>query len=155
MVDTDTTFSLDKNLFFSEKVTGVVFFINGFSNSILKGKDHKNVFVFDSRGNDTINETKKSILIELAVKDLSKFIICTYGQGCYQLAYVFTEKTEDKFGIEKSLNKFKRTKLYLDLCANSIEKQTRIKETRKRHYNEHINEHRIKKSLYYDQNLEK
>ena len=56
---TDATFSLDENLFFSEKVTGVVFFIDGLSFSILKGKDHKKVFVFDSQGNGTINETEK------------------------------------------------------------------------------------------------
>ena len=89
---------LDESLFFSDQVTGVIFFINGHYVSILKERLKsrglsKKIYIFDpnslDKEGDVEGETFKSILIEIStLKDLSEYLFATYGFHTCKLAYV-------------------------------------------------------------------
>ena len=128
--------NLDENLFFSDQVTGVMFFLNGHYLSILKERSKsrgscKNFFIFDPNSLDNDGrvaegETFKSILIEIStLKDLSEYLFDTYGCHTYTIAYINANFSGKKDDLVKFLTKFKRSKIYTNQLQNVKSREQR------------------------------
>jgi len=132
---------IDLNLLFRDNLSSAILFSNELCVAILKNK-HNHLYIFDSRSYDSSgklveNCKGKSILIEFSdIKSLSEYIFTSYDFALYQLVYIEVSTQEITIPLEKSLEKFKRTKLYHEhLDKSQYEKvEDRLKKNRKRHY---------------------
>ena len=121
--DTDTIINTD--LFFSDNVTGIILFIEGYCVSILKESNNRQViYAFDSHSRDSegnIVPDGSSILIKFSsIKSFWDYIVLTYGLSSCQLVYIKTIPEEKKTDTEKSLVKFRRSKLYYENSKNKV-----------------------------------
>ena len=121
--DTDTIINTD--LFFSDNVTGIILFIEGYCVSILKESNNCQViYAFDSHSRDSegnIVPDGSSILIKFSsIKSFWDYIVLTYGSSSCQLVYIKTIPEENKTDTEKSLVKFRRSKLYYENSKNKV-----------------------------------
>ena len=118
---------IDIELLASDNIDGVIVFANELCVAIFKNKC--SFFIFDSHSHDACgkiveNCIGKSILIELSdVKDVSEYIFATYDFSSYELAYIEVKAPESTAPLEKSLEKFKKTKLYREHLDNSKRKK--------------------------------
>ena len=146
---------LDEDLFFSENVTGAIIFIDGYCVSILKEREHKKAYLFDSHSRDAegkISGNGKSLLMKMSSpKDISEYVFETYGTHCYQLAYIRVTVKENEPDLGKCLVRFRRSKLYSDKVENNEkkEKNEKLREKRKRDRSNHSDEINEKKKKKY------
>ena len=167
--DIDTI--IDKNLFFSDNVTGVILYIEGYCISILKERNRQMIYAFDSHSRDSegnIDVDGSSILMKfLSIKNFWEYIVSTYGSKSCQLVYIKAVLQENKVDLEKSLVKFKRSKLHcdhskkntVDLKKENFRKHyeknsTEIKNIRKRRYENNTEQEKENRIKRYRNNLD-
>ena len=70
------------------------------------------------------------------VSNVFEYILTNYDFISYQLVYIEVKSLESKDDLEKSLNRFKKTKLFLDHLDTGKSKtiQDNTRKSRKRHY---------------------
>ena len=150
--DTDTIINTD--LFFSDNVTGIILFIEGYCVSILKESNNRQViYAFDSHSRDSegnIVPDGSSILIKFSsIKSFWDYIVLTYGSSSCQLVYIKTIPEENKTDTEKSLVKFRRSKLYYE---NSKNKVVSRKESSRKFYQKNSADIKVNKKRCYQEN---
>ena len=146
---------IDIELLASDNIDGVIVFANELCVAIFKNKC--SFFVFNSHSCDACgklveNCIGKSILIELSdIKDVSEYIFATYDFSFYELAYIEVKAPENTAHLEKSLEKFKKTKLYREHLDNSKRKKIEesVKKSQKRHYEKFSDDIKNKRAKYY------
>ena len=152
--DTDTIINTD--LFFSDNVTGIILFIEGYCVSILKESNNRQViYAFDSHSRDSegnIVPDGSSILIKFSsIKSFWDYIVLTYGSSSCQLVYIKTIPEENKTDTEKSLVKFRRSKLYYE---NSKNKVVSRKESSRKFYQKNSADIKVNRKRCYQENAE-
>ena len=152
--DTDTIINTD--LFFSDNVTGIILFIEGYCVSILKESNNRQViYAFDSHSRDSegnIVPDGSSILIKFSsIKSFWDYIVLTYGSSSCQLVYIKTILEENKTDTEKSLVKFRRSKLYYE---NSKNKVVSRKESSRKFYQKNSADIKVNRKRCYQENAE-
>ena len=150
--DTDTIINTD--LFFSDNVTGIILFIEGYCVSILKESNNRQViYAFDSHSRDSegnIVPDGSSILIKFSsIKSFWDYIVLTYGSSSCQLVYIKTIPEENKTDTEKSLVKFRRSKLYYE---NSKNKVVSRKESSRKFYQKNSADIKVNRKRCYQEN---
>ena len=152
--DTDTI--INTYLFFSDNVTGIILFIEGYCVSILKESNNRQViYAFDSHSRDSegnIVPDGSSILIKFSsIKSFWDYIVLTYGSSSCQLVYIKTIPEENKTDTEKSLVKFRRSKLYYE---NSKNKVVSRKESSRKFYQKNSADIKVNRKRCYQENAE-
>ena len=147
---------INTDLFFSDYVTGIILFIEGYSVSILKEYSNRQVvYAFDSHSRDSegiIVPDGTSILIKFSsIKSFWDYIVLIYASSSCQLVYIKTIPRENKTNMEKSLAKFKRSKLYYE---NLKEKVVSRKESSRKFYEKNSAEIKGNRKRCYQENAE-
>ena len=157
----DKDIVINKYVLFDKSIAGAILFLdNIYCIAILKNEEHE-FFLFDphslDEGGKKVDEGGKSIFIKFSTeKDVLEYLHSTHSFNHYKFLYFEISGPENQSEVEKSLSKFKRTKLYYE-HLESTERKKKFeskKQRNKKHYKENSETYKENARKNYTKNSE-